>query len=476
MWANLLEGARSVLLFPFSSLLEFFPRMVRDLSREQGKETELFVKGDDIEVDRRVLEKLKDPLIHMIRNGVGHGVEKPEDRARKGKPRKGRIGIEIARLEGGHVEIAVSDDGVGIDPVMVKESAVRAGAATRTDADAMSERDAVQLIFRSEVTTSEKVDGLSGRGLGLAIALDNVRKIGGDIAVESAPSIGTTFRIRVPVNLASFRGVIMRAGDRLFAVPTSAMRRVVRVDASKLQTAGNREMVEVDGEAIPLFPLAATLGLEPLRKERGAFIVAVVLEANGNAAAFDVDEVIGEQEVLVKNLGRHLARLRLVSGATILGSGHVVPILNVPDLMRAARESAPPPLGETGDMKDAREAKKSILVVEDSITSRMLLKNILESAGYRVETSVDGRDAFAKLKISAYDLVVSDVDMPRMNGFELTARIRSDEAVSDTPVVLVTALGSREDRERGIDVGANAYILKSSFDQGDLLEVVRRLA
>jgi two-component system chemotaxis sensor kinase CheA len=476
MWANLLESARNALLFPFSSLLELFPRMIRDLAREQGKEAELAVRGDAIEVDRRILEELKDPLIHLLRNSVGHGIEKPEERTRNGKPRGGTIAIEIAQRDGRTVEVAVSDDGAGIDVEAVKTSAVRTGTISRAEIDSMSDRDVLDLIFRSEVTTSRLVNGISGRGLGLAITLEKVKKLGGTISVESAPSTGTTFRILVPVSLASFRGLIVRVANRLFVIPTSAVRRVLRIDPKDVRTAGNREFLQTGETAVPFSSLQTVLGLEGAREGAGTSIQAVILETDEKTASFGVDEISSEQEILVKNLGRHLAHIRHVSAATILGSGRVVPILNVTDLMKTVHDSTAPPLRETVEERNVDMGKKSILVVEDSITSRMLLKNILESAGYRVKTAVDGLEAFTELKTAAFDLVVSDIDMPRMNGFELTARIRSDTAVAETPVILVTALDSREDREQGIDAGANAYIVKSSFDQGNLLDIISRMA
>ena len=476
MWANLLDSARSALLFPFSSLLELFPRMIRDLAREQGKEAELVVRGDAIEVDRRILEELKDPLIHMLRNSIGHGIERPEERTGKGKPRGGTIAIEIAQRDGGLVELAVSDDGTGIDVKAVKASAVRTGVISGAETDGMNDRDALDLIFRSEVTTCRIVNGISGRGLGLAITFEKVKKLGGTISVHSTPSTGTTFRILFPVSLASFRGIFVRVVDRLFVIPTSAVRRVLRIDPKEIRTAGNREFLQIGAATASFWSLQTVLGLEGAREGVDASIQAVVLEVDGELVVFGVDEILLEQDILVKSLGRQLARIRNVSGATILGSGRVVPILSVTDLMKTAHESAARPPRESVDEKNDDARMKSILVVEDSITSRMLLKNILESAGYQVKTAVDGLEAFAELKTTAFALVVSDIDMPRMNGIELTARIRSDKALAETPVVLVTALESREDRERGIDAGANAYIVKTSFDQGNLLEIVRRLA
>lgn len=477
MWTELLDEARRAFLFPFSSLLELFPRMIREMAREEGKEADLVVNGGGIEVDRRVLEELKDPLIHMVRNSIGHGIEKPEERTGKGKPRRGTITIGIAYGDGRTVEILVSDDGAGIDTAALKEAAVRAGAVTGRDANALDDREALDLVFRSEVTTSQILTDISGRGLGLAIAREKVAKLGGTITVESGPSTGTAFRITAPVSLAGMRGVVVRVGDRLFVVPTVSIRRVMRFAGGELGTAGNRELAPFDGAGVPLVPLRDIL--EIACDGTGGTVLALVLELERRLAAFAVDEVISEQEVLVKSLGPQLGRVRNLSGATVLGSGRVVPILNPADLLKTAWKTAAGPCGETairaaGNTEAA--GRKSILVVEDSITSRMLLKNILESAGYRVKTAVDGVDALTELKTAAYDLVVSDIDMPRMNGVELTEKIRGDGKLRETPVVLVSALDTREDRERGIDAGANAYIVKSGFDQGNLLDVVRRLA
>lgn len=473
IWTELLDEARRAFLFPFSSLMELFPRMVREIAREEGKEADLVVDGAGIEVDRRVLEELKDPLVHMVRNSIGHGIEKPEARTGKGKPRRGTITVAISHRDGRTVEILVSDDGAGIDPAAVKEAAVRVGAITGREAESAGDRETLDLVFRSDVTTSRIITDISGRGLGLAIAREKVAKLGGTISVESGPSTGTSFRITAPVSLAGLRGVVVRIGDRLFVVPTASVRRVLRIGREEIKTAGNRELVPLDEAAVPLVPLGDVLGIGS--DGTGGAVLALVLEAESRLAAFAVDEVLAEQELLVKGFGRQLTRVRCVSGATILGSGRVVPILNAADLLKTAWKAAESRAAAMAG-KAAETVRKSILVVEDSITSRMLLKNILESAGYRVKTAVDGVDAITELKTASYDLVVSDIDMPRMNGVELTVKIRGDRNLRETPVVLVTALDSREDRERGIDAGANAYIVKSGFDQGNLLEIVRRLA
>jgi two-component system chemotaxis sensor kinase CheA len=305
---------------------------------------------------------------------------------------------------------------------------------------------------------------------------ERVERLQGSIAVESAEGRGTTFRLVVPMTLSTFRGVTVRAGEDLFVVPTLAIERVVRVEAQAVRTIEGRPAIEAGGGHIPLVRLADVLELPPAppRPSQKDRLIALILGAGAARVAFEVDEAQGDQEVLVKPLGRCLQRVRNVSAATLLGDGRIAPILNVQDLLKSAARTVRPP--EALQDEAPVLVQKSVLIAEDSITARGLLKNILEAAGYRVRTTVDGVDAWAALKLESFDVVVSDVEMPRMNGFDLTARIRSDRALSELPVVLLTALESREDRERGVEVGANAYSRKGDFDQRVLLEVLRRLA
>jgi two-component system chemotaxis sensor kinase CheA len=338
-------------------------------------------------------------------------------------------------------------------------------------------RKVLPLIFHSGVTTSPIITDISGRGLGLAIVQEKVGKLGGLISCESKPLEGTTFRMTLPLSLSTYRGVLVRVDEHLFVIPTINMERMKRIKKDEIKTVENRETVLTDGQAIPFMPLYAALELPQRVKksEDEKFIQTVVLNSAEKLFAFSVDEVLNEQDVLVKGLGRQLSRIRNIAGATVLGTGRVVPILNIPDLIKSAVKLSASPARVTAAPEESLSERKSILVVEDSITARTLLKNILETAGYDVKSAVDGIEAFTLLKTEYFDMVVSDIDMPRMNGFDLTAKIRADKKLSEMPVALVTALDSREDRERGIDAGANAYIVKSSFDQSNLLEVVRRL-
>ncbi|HSV44166.1 MAG TPA: response regulator [Ramlibacter sp.] len=474
---DLLEDSKKLLLLPFSSISGSFAKLVRDLCRDEGKEAELTIEGGDVEVDKRILEEIKDPLIHLLRNCVGHGVEPPKLRAERGKPVRAALRLAVARLPGNQVEITVSDDGGGIDAARVAQAAVERGLLAPAEAAVLAGEAALALVFQPALSTSAAVTQLSGRGLGLAIVREKAEKLGGGVSVASEPGRGTSFRIVLPATQVTFRGILVMAAGQVLVVPTLHVERVARVRPQDVRSVQGRDAIALDGRVVALVRLAQVLELEPQAaaapqagSERG--MVVLVLGNSGQRAAFAVDSVIDEQEVLVKRLGKPLLRVRNVSGATVLGSGRLAPVLDVADLLKSVRKAGGSPRSPRPEQSKQQGA---VLVAEDSITSRLLLKGILETAGYRVRTAPDGLEAFKLLQAEPFDLLVSDVEMPGLGGLELTARVRADSRLAQLPVVLVTGRESPEDRERGIDVGAHAYLVKSNFDQSDLLATVRRL-
>jgi two-component system, chemotaxis family, sensor kinase CheA len=474
---DLLEESKKLLLLPFDTICGSFAKAVRDLCREQGKEADLQIHGENVEIDKRILEQMKDPLIHLLRNSVDHGIEVPAERARRGKPPRATIKLEVAQLSGNKVRLTVSDDGAGIDTGRVRAAAMKRGLVSHEAAARLGESEIQALVFRSEVSTSPMITQLSGRGLGLAIVWEKAHKLGGSVSVESEDGAGTTFRIDLPATRATFRGILVEAAGRVLVIPTAQVERVMRAMPTEIRTVEGRETIAFDGRAVALVWLADVLEMQSAeRDELPATGVPVVILGNRDEwVAFAVDEVRGEQEVLVKPLVKPLSRVRNVAAATVLGGGEVAPILDVADLLKSARARSGASARTATGAKPEQAQASTILIAEDSITSRLLLKGILESAGYNVKVAVDGLEAFTLLRAGSFDLVVSDVEMPRLNGFDLTTRIRADKKLAELPVILVTALETREDRERGIDAGASAYLVKSSFDQSNLLEAVRRL-
>ncbi len=474
---NLLDDMKSVMMFPFSSVLGAFPKLVRDISREQDKEIDLTMQGSDIEIDKRILQEIKDPLIHLIRNSIDHGIETKEVRTRKNKPEKGSLKIMVSQKDSGKIEISIEDDGAGINLDGIKRSALKLGIISEEQAATLSREDSLALIFESGITTSSLITTVSGRGLGMAIVKEKMEKLGGTISIKTAPDEGTTFSILLPLSLANFRGILIQTGGQVFAVPTMNVERVQRLPLSEVRTVENRETIQLNGKAVSLVRLDQVLELpQKPSEEEDTFISVMVLSVGDKYLAFAINEMLYEDEILLKSLGNQLSRVRNISGATVPGSGRVIPILNVSDLIKSALKISSGGARIAGVGKGKEEAKtQSVLVVEDSITARTLFVNILESAGYNVTAAMDGVDAFTKLSEGEFELVVSDISMPRMDGFELTEKIRADKRYGEIPVVIVTGLESPEDKKRGIEVGASAYIVKSSFDQSNLIEVVKRL-
>ncbi len=374
---TLLEDMKTALMLPFSTLLKILPKVVRDLSRDENKEVELVVRGSTTEVDRRILEEMKDPFIHLLRNCIDHGIEKPEDRIKKNKPPGGTITIDISQLGGGKVEILVSDDGGGIDLARVKQVTVKRGIISEAEASKLNEKDTLSLIFQSDVSTSPIITEISGRGLGLAIVREKVEKLGGKVSIDTKFGAGTTFRIVLPVTLATFRGILIKVSGQKFVVPTINVERVMRIKPETIKTVENKETIALEERAVSFVQLSDVLELP--RKERNnensSFIQILILNAAEKRIAFGIDEVLSEQEVLVKPIGKQLSRVRNITGATVLGTGEIVPILNVSDLMKSAVKVVVSPKKEV--KKEGKDVEKSILVVEDSITARTLLKNIL---------------------------------------------------------------------------------------------------
>jgi two-component system, chemotaxis family, sensor kinase CheA len=478
---DLLEEVKQTALLPVESLFAGMPPMVRDISRSQGKMAVIEFSGQNLEIDKRILEIIKDPFIHLIRNAVAHGIESPEIRTRAGKPECAAIRVHVSPGQDNSIEISVADDGNGLDIAGIKQSAVNKGILSLEQAQTLEDEDAALLIFHSGVSTSPMITDLAGRGLGMAIVKEKIMGMGGRITIQNLPGRGVIFRVVLPITLSTFRGTLLSSAGHYFIIPTAHVIHVLLIRPEDVQSAENRAIILFKNKPVSLAGLEDILNLprDPadipspprLKKEKPVLI----LSTGADEMALMVDEVINEQEVLVKNLGKQIRRIPAISGATILGSGRVVPVINAADLIRIAGERSV--YAQTARiLSSAPDIKpKSILIVEDSFTSRTLLKNILEATGYQVSTAIDGMDGLEQLKTGVFNAVVADVEMPRKDGISLTREIRSDSRLAALPVVLVTSLDTRQDRERGMEAGADAYIVKSSFDQSNLLEVLERL-
>jgi len=486
---DLQDDVRRTRMLPVSTIFDTFPRMVRDMTRELSKEVKLTIEGGETEVDKQVLEQLRSPLTHMVRNSVDHGMEMPDAREAAGKAREGKVVLR-AFQRAADLVIEVVDDGAGIDVEKVKAKAVEKGLITAETAEGMPEREALWLIFRSGFSTKQEVTDLSGRGVGMDVVREHIERLHGMIDVESTLGEGSTFTLSVPLSVATTRCLLVEAGDETFGIPITNVERIVRLSAEDIGHTEGHEAIRIDDRPMALLRLGDVLGI-PSEVSEAANQPAIILGSADRRAAFLVDGLLGAQEIATKTLPKPLIRVRHIAAATIVGTGEVVPILNVLDLLRASAKSAPAvaprkaaakstehgaqSTGKKAAAKAEPDEKQSILVVDDSVTIRTFEKALLEAAGYDVTAASDGLEAWNLIQSSAPDLIVSDVEMPNMTGFELTEKVRGDQRLKGMPLILVTTLSSDEDRKRGIDAGADAYVIKGSAEQDHLLETVRRL-
>jgi two-component system, chemotaxis family, sensor kinase CheA len=465
------DDVRRVRMLPVSTLFDTFPRIVRDLARSQGKEVDFTISGGETEVDRSVLEQLRAPLTHLLRNCIHHGIEEPEERIAARKPSIGKVTLEAFHA-GNTLRVEVADDGAGIDADTLKAAAVEKGVISRTEADGLNREESLRLIFHSGFSTSSTITDLSGRGVGLDVVRETVERLNGLLEITSSPGEQTKFSLHLPLSVATSRCALVESGGQIFAIPIATILRAVRVTLSSVVRTEGRDAIDVDGAPVALASLSETLGLPTTTDQEKPYTV-LVLGSSERRVAFLVDGLQGVADVVVKNLPAPFKRVRHVAGATILGTGRGVMILNVADLIRSATDRWSP--ATTVRRTASEEKATSVLIVDDSITTRTLEKNILESAGFSVAVAADGLEAWGRLQSEHFDILVTDLQMPRMDGFDLTAKVREHAGLKNLPVVLVTSLDSRQDKERGMAVGADAYIVKSAFDQERLLETIRRL-
>ncbi|HEX5658701.1 MAG TPA: response regulator, partial [Polyangiales bacterium] len=427
----------------------------------------LLLEGDQVELDRDLVQRLRDPLLHLVRNAVGHGLERTDERVRRGKPRAGTVKIR-AELRGSLVELTVSDDGRGLDLAKIRDRARRMGLPEVGDDDELA-----AYVFVPGLSTENTVSEISGRGVGLDAVKRSIEALHGTVSIGTRDGQGVRFVLRLPLTLSKLRALHFTVAAEPYAVPTSHAVRVLRFRGDQILNIGGRELVRAESELVPLVSCAQLLGLPDRARAAGEQAQAMVLSNAGRSVALIVGELLGESESIVHKLPARVAGGDFVSGASVLARGRVALVLNGSELARAAFAQVRP----QGALFAAPVTKKRrVLVVDDSITTRALIKSIVEEGGYDVTAARDGMEALKLLHEQPFDLVVSDVQMPNLDGFGLTEQIRKTPKFARTPVVLVTSLEGETDKLRGLEAGANAYLGKSAFDHRVLLEVLGGLS
>ena len=466
------EGVRKIRLVPLSTIFNVFPRTVRDLSKKHGKEINLIIEGGDTSADKRIVEEIKDPLMHIIRNAIDHGIEAPDERERLGKPRPGTILLKAYQTSTS-IMIEVSDDGRGVDIESVRRTALKREVCSDDELAKMTKEQIQELIFRAGFSTSNFVTDISGRGIGLDVVNANVENLKGKIKVESSSGSGCKFQLSLPFTLATVRALITLVNQVSYATPLEYIETSISVKRSDIYPIEGRETVSYNGNPISVVRLADLLELKVDRKEEPEVMPCVIIFVGDKKLGLLVDSLVDEQEIVLKPQCFILQRVRNVSGSTVLGTGEVCKLLNPLDLIKSLKKSNPFTVSE--DEEDAAPARKVLLLAEDSITTRTQEKRILEMGGYEVVTAVDGLDAYNKLNTREFDGIVSDVEMPNLDGLGFTKKVRENKKYKGLPVILVTSLSSEKDKAKGMEVGADAYITKPKFDQTVLLDTLKRL-
>lgn len=465
-------------LLPAGEVFEEFYRTVRDESKRQKKEVRLEIEGKETELDKRLLDGIKPALIHIIRNSIDHGIEEPAVRVNKGKPPTGTITLRASH-QGNNVSIEIIDDGMGLDIKKIKAGAASRGIIPEKEAESLSNEEAVYLILEHGFTTRESVTDLSGRGVGMDVVRETVERLRGTVTIQSEPHQYTKFVLTFPLTLLIMRALRVTAAGQNFAIPLSSVREVVGISPADLTTEGGKEVVNLRGEAVPILRLNDILNLpaadNPAAVAKKKRLSVIICKFREQILGLMVDQYFSGIDIVVKNLGSFLKGVICLSGATISGDGTPILILNIADIFPRAKTISSPGLKAVVEEEKREKKKQSILVVDDALTTRTLEKNILESSGYEVDIAISGEDALEMVAKKSYDLVVTDVDMPGISGFDLIRRLKREERYKEIPVIIVSGLSKPEHQREGIKVGAQAYIVKSSFDQDSLVEVIRSL-
>lgn len=469
------DAVLAMRMLPLSTVFQRFPRAIRDMARHSGKQVEVQIHGDDTALDTKIIEKLGTPLMHLLRNSLDHGIETPQERRNAGKSPTGRIVIQASR-HSSHIEIRLADDGRGVQDEAIRRRLIDRGLFSEDQARRMDSAQLLDTIFLPGFSTSDIITDLSGRGFGMDIVKADIDALKGSISLASRPGQGMECLLTLPITLTSVRCLIVTAQGQRFAVPVDGLEETVLVERSECIRVIRRQAIRLRDQMMYVVPLAALLGLPDRAWPESDKLFVLVAHAAGKRVGLLVDDILDEQDVVQKPLPPHMRHVTTVTGATIASDNTVMLTLHVPELVKSAGYAAwADQPGATPD--DAPNAGgPRVLLVEDSANTAEIERAVLESqGGCRVDVASDGLTALERLRETPYDLIVTDVEMPGMDGFHLTEQIRSLPDYAHVPVVILTSLEREADKRRGIEVGADAYLTKGGFNQNRLLETIETL-
>jgi chemosensory pili system protein ChpA (sensor histidine kinase/response regulator) len=471
-----------VRMVPLASIADRVKRTVRMVADQTGKNIQLTLQGEQVELDKNVLEELAEPLMHLLRNAADHGIESPEDRAVLGKSAEANVWIR-AFPQGTHVMLEIADDGRGIDPVKIRTKAVELGMISAEDADALDEAGIHQLIFEPGFSTAKELTEVSGRGVGMDIVREKLRQLKGTISIASTVGEGTVFTIRLPMTQAITRALLVRVEKQIFAVPMQSVVQILRVNPNAVDKIGGEPVIQVAGETHPLHRMANRLGIPSATgwgtAELTIMLPVVILGSGKSRVGFQIDGILGARDIVVKTLGTHLGNVKGLLGATLLGDGTVVPILDPTTLVGDKEEQSAVAMSarasRTGN-RPHQDRPLTVLVADDSVSVRRVMTNLIKSVGWTPVDAKDGRDALEVLHglLVPPDAFLLDIEMPRMDGYELLSFLRSQDEYRHTPVIMVTSRAGEKHRAKALDLGATGYLVKPYQDDA-LIKLIREL-
>lgn len=467
---NLESMVKNIRVLPLAMVFHLFGRMVRDIAQENNKKIDLEIVGSETTTDKKIIEEIKTPLIHIIRNAIDHGIETPEERTAAGKNPTGKI-ILSAKQVNNKVIIEIKDDGRGINIAKIKEKALHKGFLTEEELESMDDDQITNLIFAPGFSTGDEITNLSGRGIGLDVVQTKIQQLNGRVRVLSETNRGCCVQIELPTAMSLMKSFLVKSANQLFAVPMEVIKTVIRKKHDEIISTNGGESIILDGEKISLYNLANVLNLAGSR-EANSILTILIIESNDEIIALAVDKLIGDQEILHKKLSAPFYKLKNISGITTLDSGEICFILNISDILNNANITKTH-LIPTKSAPKMQNSDYKILLVDDSITTITLEKNILAHSGYMLETAENPIIAFEKLKSESFDLIISDVEMPEMDGFTFLEKLKTDEMYSEIPVIMMSSLSYDENYAKALRMGSKTFINKSNFKQDEFLEAVK---
>ncbi len=462
-------------MVPAEDVFQVFRKMMRDLSADEGKQIRFEIKGLDVQADRLVLQALKDPLMHMLRNAISHGIEPSAERAEAGKDPVGLIRF-ILRVRDDRLNMTIEDDGRGIDYQAILNQVVKKGHVSETDASELNRQDLLRYMYEPGFTTVKMITDLKGRGVGMSVVKGCINRLGGNINVTGEDGQGTRFDLVVPLTILSHRMLRIRSGGQTFGIPAHHIEQLIKIRLEDVESVDGTPVIRFNQSPVPFGMLKDYLEINDAKSPGpGDTLFVMVVHSEGQLMGLGVDRFLSQEDVLVKTLPPPADRIPFFSGGFMDDDGSVSLILKPEELLKRMTGSATPRIFSVKEENTALKAPARILIVDDSVTTRTLERTILESQGYKVFVAVDGMDALDLLRHQMVDLVVTDIQMPKMDGFDLIRKMKQSDTLKDLPVIIVTSMADQQDRERGMTLGADAYIVKQKFDQKNLLETIGQI-